>query len=287
MIDEIREIFPDARIHGGYARVRCPFHKGGEEKNASMGILLQDKNGLPRGFVKCFTCGWTGTVTELFRQLGYQYIETTQDEPETSFVQLETRRHYHKSQLPYRRSEYLESRGIGERVQQLFKVYEKDGKVYLPVFSRDGKYLYANARSTSSRAYFIESGAQKTLACIEEIDTAKPIWIVEGQIDAFTLWQLGLQAVATLSSTNVNALHQIANAREIILALDNDEAGIRGAYKAVDIFGSFRCKYLELPAGVDVNDVLCHMLASGKTQQEAKDYLLTHIRPQMPYAFPV
>lgn len=92
----------------------------------------------------------------------------------------------YKKDIPYKFSPYLKSRGIGEDIQRKFKIFEKtdERKVYMPVFAEDGKYLYFNARSTKEKAFFIEPGAEKCLAYIEEIDFSKPIAICESQIDA-------------------------------------------------------------------------------------------------------
>lgn len=51
-----------SRILDHYYSIYCPFHKGGQERKASCGILLHDemKNGrlLKAGFCHCFTCGY-------------------------------------------------------------------------------------------------------------------------------------------------------------------------------------------------------------------------------------
>ena len=39
--------------------VCCPFHKDGQERKPSMGILKSD------GTCHCFTCGWAGSLSEM------------------------------------------------------------------------------------------------------------------------------------------------------------------------------------------------------------------------------
>ncbi len=58
------------------------------------------------------------------------------------------------------------------------------------------------------------------------------VWIVEGIIDAISLWQNGIKAVAILSCSNypkhaLSQLKQIANSVTWVWALDNDAAGKR------------------------------------------------------------
>lgn len=259
-VEAILDIFPDARISGTYARVRCPFHKDGHERRPSMSILLVDKGNAPKGLCHCFTCGKALMFDELAKELGYATTTTLTREPpaqtETT-IALATTPTRLKQSMPYRFSPYLASRGIGEAVQRLFRVYEKDGVVHMPVFSREGLFLYDNSRTTIGKRFNVQANARKTLWGIEEIDLSRPIAICESQIDAMSLWQVGLQAVATLGADNISALREIQNATAIfILAFDPDEAGVRARYRAAKLLGKWRCNYIDLPQGVDVNKCL-------------------------------
>lgn len=260
MVKEILEVFPDARISSTYARVRCPYHKGGHEKRPSMSILLVDRGNAPKGLCHCFTCGKAIMFEDLARDLGFQFhgLHTAAtSQPTETKVSLTTTQRKVKQTLPFRFSPYLASRGIGENVQRLFKVYEKDEMVHMPVFSRDGYFLYDNARSTVRKFFAIQANAEKALWGIEEIDMSRPIAICESQIDAMSFWQVGLQAVATLGADNIKSLEQLQNATSVfILAFDPDEAGIRARNRAAKLLGKWRCSYVDFPAGVDVNKCL-------------------------------
>lgn len=141
-----------------------------------------------------------------------------------------------------------------------FKVYEKDKRVYMPVFNRGGKYLFVVSRGAEGKYYNVEEGAVKTLYGIEEISLSKPIVVTEGQIDTMSFWQLGIQAVATLGADNIGALEEIkSSASLIILAFDNDPAGLRARDRAAEMLGRFRCKYIQFPEGVDINELLTTM----------------------------
>ena len=257
MVEKILKAFPDARISSSYARVRCPFHKNGHEKRPSMSILLVDKGNAPAGLCHCFTCGKSMMLDELLHYLGQDVSEDLSaklSQPKEKKVSLINTPKVTKQSLPYRFSNYLFSRGIGESVQRLFKVYEKDGMVHMPVFSRDGYFLYDNARSVTKKFFSIQESASKSLWGIEEIDLNRPIAVCESQIDAMTFWQIGLQAVATLGADNINSLKELKNSTSIfILAFDPDEAGVRARNRAAKLLGKWRCSYLDLPEGVDVN----------------------------------
>lgn len=259
MVNKILAAFPDARVHSGYMRIRCPYHNNGQEKRPSMGILLEARGNVPAGFCHCFACGKVLTVQELLRDAGAEPLAdiATYSQPQVTKVTLTTTPQPYKAELPFRLSSHLESRGITEKVQRKFKVYEKDGKVHMPVFNREGMLIYDNARSTQTKQYFVERGAQKTLWGIEEIDLSKPIAVCEGQIDAMSFWEANMQAVATLGADNIDVLKAISKCTTtILLAFDPDDAGRKATKRAAELLGKFRCKWLDLPEGVDVNQAL-------------------------------
>lgn len=270
MVAQILAIFPDARVSSGYVRIRCPYHKDGKEKRPSMSILLQDKGTMVAGTCHCFACGKVVSFTQLLNDIGRNTdadIAIT-SQPIKKLLELTTEPPIYKAQMPYRKSQYLESRGISEKVQQKFKIYERDGKVNMPIFNREGLYLYNNARSISQKMYFIEEHAVKSLWGIEEIDLSKPIAVCEGQIDAMSLWEANIQAVATLGADNIAHLREIKDCLSIvILAFDNDDAGLRARKRAVDYLGAFRCRWLDLPQGIDVNQALQDIQDIDKFQE--------------------
>ena len=259
MVDEILAIFPDASVHSGYVRIRCPYHKDGKERKPSMSILLEPRSTAPAGFCHCFACGKKVMFNQLLKDIGQNPL-ADQAQPvalQRKDIALTTNPPVYKPSLPYRKSAYLEKRGITAQVQEKFKIYEKDGIVYMPVFNRDGRYLYANGRSTKTKQFYVEPGATKTLWGIEEIDFARPVAVCESQIDALSLWVIGLQAVATLGADNVACLSVLKKCTStILLAFDPDDAGRRATERARKMFGDYRCMYLDLPEGVDVNQAL-------------------------------
>lgn len=259
MVEEILSAFPDARIHSGYAQIRCPYHADGKEKKPSMSILLQSHNGLEAGFCHCFACGKKTNIKQLFIDIGQETLPDNAFTPEQprKDVRLTTTTPTNKVSMPFRFSKYLEGRGIGAEVQEKFKIYEKDKKVYMPVFDRKGNYLYANSRSTESKRFYVEGGAIKTLWGIEEIDFSRAVAVCESQIDALSFWEVGMQAVATLGADNVGSLSVLKKCTStILLAFDPDNAGRRARDWAATMLGKWRCKWLDLPEGVDVNQAL-------------------------------
>lgn len=277
LLKVVMSVFPDGRVSSGYVRVRCPYHKGGQEKRPSMSILLEPRGEMTAGTCHCFACGKVVMINELLEKVGANPIDDTaiQSQQVSKPVTLSTDPAMYKPQLPYRFSSYLAGRGIGESVQRLFKVYEKDKKVYMPIFNRQGKYMYVNARSTEGKRFYIETGAEKTLWGIEEIDLSRPIVVCEAQIDAMSFWEVGMQAVATLGTANIKALNEIKGATSIvILAYDNDESGNGATIKAAKLLGSFRCRFVQFPERMDIND----LLVSLKNKDKVLEYITKNTR---------
>lgn len=264
LVSDIKTLFPDAKPHNGYVRIRCPYHSNGQERHPSMSILTEPRDGLEKGFAKCFSCGWKGTFAEIAADFGLQYVPDDRtveisEKPLPKEAPVKLQEAVYKKDVPFKFSPYLASRGIPEDVQKLFRIYERkdEQKVYMPVFSRGGKFLYANARSTVGKKFFIQSNAKKTLAGIEEVDFSKPIAIVESQVNMYSLYAAKFaHAVATLGVANISALYDIKKAvGPFLLMLDGDVPGRTAAQKIKDYLGPHRCIDFIFKPNEDVNDL--------------------------------
>ena len=63
--------FKDINVKNNYITFTCPYHKNGNENKPSAHLLLEDKGELPKGFIKCFSCGKTSTLPEMISELLY------------------------------------------------------------------------------------------------------------------------------------------------------------------------------------------------------------------------
>ena len=80
------------------------------------------------------------------------------------------------------------------------------------------------------------------------LDRDKPLWLVEGIMDALALQQAGHQAAALLSATNKPSRSLIPAGAMVIVALDNDVAGNKGA-KALSQHLQGLAVYRAIPPG--------------------------------------
>lgn len=247
--------------------ITCPYHKNGQEKSPSCGILLSDRVSGGKvhkaGTVHCFTCGETHSLEEMISHVyhkseGYGKewllenfnILSTEDvsfnfdlkiddgKPvkETEYKHF---KHYHP---------YFATRGISEAVANAFDLgYDEfHDSVVLPLFDKSGRCIMLIKRSVKDHVYMNTSGASKTSSLfgihmvyrkLDKLVNTPYIFVVEGAFDALRMWQNGFPAVgilqAAISETQLNLLRKLPF-QKIVIATDNDEAGRRVAKQLAD-----------------------------------------------------
>lgn len=98
------------------------------------------------------------------------------------------------------------------------------------------------------------------------VSTKEPrVWICEGEMDALTLCQLGLDAVGVpgVASFKPEWRYLFAYADEVSIVFDGDEPGKEGASKIARILSPLvpRLRLIRMPDGKDVNDLYKEDLA--------------------------
>lgn len=135
---------------------------------------------------------------------------------------------------------YFQDRGISQEVIDRFKLgYDPSTKqVIMPV-----KGEFYIRRSTDPMAqnkdrYRLPAGIKKELFNAEALSQKKPVFITEGIIDALSIITAGHEALALPAATDTNLLKDEIQKRieaqslpELILCLDNDEAGQKAAHE--------------------------------------------------------
>lgn len=264
--------------------ITCPYHKNGQEKTPSCGILLETKASRDKvhkaGTVHCFTCGETHTLEELISYVYGIYdkgaygtewllekfgILSTDDitfdcdfvvDKEVSVVNYKEFKQYHP---------YFASRGISERVAEAFDLgYDEfHDSVVIPHFDKVGNCIMLIKRSIKEHVYMNTSGSAKTDSVygihmiykkLEKLVDNEYVFVVEGAFDALKLWQHGYPAVgilqASISDNQVNLISQLPF-QKIVIATDNDEAGRRVALQlAKKLSKTKEVYFMTYPSGV-------------------------------------
>jgi len=142
-----------------------------------------------------------------------------------------------------------------------------------------GKYINSPETPIFNKSRLLY-GYWKSKNPIREVNRAI---FVEGQMDFLALWQAGFQNVVGTSGTALTNDHLAVirrTADDLVLAFDNDEAGVRAAHKAIDEAGAqdFNVYFLNLGGNKDPADMVEKDVGSFK---EALD----NVQPAMNYYF--
>ena len=134
----------------------------------------------------------------------------------------------------------------------------------IPVTDKDSRTVgWITRQEKRIPKYLYSKGLQKSKALFGQSllpDDMSAVYVTEGPLDAMWLDQLGLPSVALLgmsmSQTQRDLLLTLPT-KEIILCLDNDQAGKIGRDKALDLlYGKITLSYIKLPKEYkDVQDV--------------------------------
>ncbi|MDR7207617.1 toprim domain-containing protein [Priestia megaterium] len=213
----------------------------------------------------------TEVETYLLEKYGIDFMDTDslelnfnlslEDQVEKKIITLEDYKQY-----SYRHN-YLNGRGINEKVQRAFKIgYDKKGKaIAIPWFDKDGNIINVKFRSVSTKRFYYFPTGQAIKNHLYGMHfvfklNLKRVFIVESEIDALYLWSCGFPAIA-LGGSNISAAQQQLILRspitDLVIATDNDAVGRQIRERIISNFvGYTELHDLNLPPNVkDVNEL--------------------------------
>jgi len=178
---------------------------------------------------------------------------------------------------------YLYSRGLSERVIKTFHLGWNGNGITIPHYLRVGdngekKVVGIKIRLYPDKGtkYVSETGSQTILynyQCLKKFP-AKDAVIVEGEFDVMAMWSMGFRNVITPTGGAQSFLQEYVGYFEgiekVYLFFDNDEAGEKGAQKAIRLLGANRC-YRVKSKYKDANELL---VKEGNNSRKMVDELL-------------
>lgn len=167
----------------------CPKCDGGENKDLNtFSINLQN------GAFKCFraSCGYHGHFVELARDFGFKL----EDEQEKRYIQLPQR----EVKTKPRAIEYLQSRGISERIARKYKITVRNDNpdiLVFPFYDEQNILRFIKYRNTkykgSGNKEWCEKNTQPILFGMAQCEDFKRLIITEGQIDSLSVAECGIK----------------------------------------------------------------------------------------------
>ena len=255
--------------YGQTIRLTCPFCSVSRRKSKSKDLSVTRKNDGAMTYL-CHHCGVSGV----------------QGEKKLSAVPSPT---ITQSPLTQPHLDYLKSRGISQETADKMRLFsaekyfarlnKKTQAVGFPYY-RGGALTAAKYRSIDDKDFIQDAGGAHDLFGIDNVDPTKPLIIVEGEIDALTLIECGIEnavsvpggAPLKVSDGKVhpsedrrfsfiwNANDIIQAVPSVIIATDNDVPGQALAEELARRIGKDKCKLVKL-IHKDLNDLF---LADGK-----------------------
>ena len=250
---------------GDTARVLCPFCASERRKSRLKEMTLTRQ---PDGAILyyCHHCDASGSVQP--REVKLSAV------PQPRIL---------SNKLQDRHYEYLSKRGISQETADKFKLFagtkwfarlnKEADCIGFPYF-REGALVAVKYRAFPEKDFTQESGGAHDFFGLDNIDVAKPIVIVEGEIDALTLYEAGIENVLSVpggapvkvADGKVTASEDkkfafVWNARDVlektpyvILATDQDIPGQALAEELARRIGKDKCRLAKFGAK-DLNEV--------------------------------
>ena len=266
------------RPNGRNIQTNCPFHKNGQERKPSFGINIDD------GKCHCFTCGWSGSVSEMISELfGYiddgKYgtkwlikrfnsleIETrpmiftgdirnrreTQEINEITEEELDSYRYIHP---------YMYERGLTDDIIERFDIgYDsKRDCLTFPIKDLSGKVVFVATRSVKTKFFGLPKEQSKPIYCANMFTSGKysEAMITESFLNCLTGWKYNVPSMAMIGTGNQFQYEILSKlpVRTYILAFDPDDAGRKATERFRHYVKGKIIKELDYQDSRDINDL--------------------------------
>jgi len=287
-------VFDGMRKLGNQVDVSCPFH---DDERPSLSINIEEKVWICQA-----GCGM-GSLHILISRLkempwaelksNYQlgvskHIDKTP--PENYVIERSTRRepldkdHWIITERKFDRNQLINKWGVQQLAKGAGTGRTRDrtkATLSFPVTNKGEIVGYQYRNVDNDVKWYNSTGFKKSqhLFGIDQLTKEKKdyhgptLMVVEGLLDVIPLNQAGFDAVAvmgsTISDTQLDLILGISEIREICLAFDADEAGVKALHKAAVLFHNNEDKFPERIKLISCIELLPHLEdwgAMGRTQ---------------------
>ena len=214
----------------------------------------------------CHKCNERGNLYSLKKHLGdiQDTIQPAYKKPMAQKPKPGMDERYHQALLQDQDGlDYLEGRGINLESINRFKLglYQKNGTKWMSIPLYQGESL-VNIKFRSlppaEKTFRRIPECASVLFNLNNVKGHKEVYLTEGELDAITLSQAGIENVISgttgAGSFDPEWIDQLKRFKKIYIVYDSDEAGQKGARAVAKRLGYNRCFNVELPDGQDPND---------------------------------
>lgn len=232
-----------------------------------------------------FCCGKNTDILDAFMHTGMTYMQAVQKLFDLAGIKyalgevgIKTKSQYRYPKPEYANNknkvyEYWAKRGISKETIDYADVQQdKDGNALFQYYDTNDVLTMVKVRP--SRA--VPKGENKVW-CLPKADTTpllfnmnkinvdSPLLITTGEGDCLAAIESGFQNAVSipLGDSNTHWVSEnwewLEQFEEIIIAYDNDESGDKYAKSIVPRLGSWRCKVVNLPSLIEINDKKIHI----------------------------
>jgi len=241
--------------------IHCPFH---DDRRASCAVNIE------KGVWNCFAgCGQGGLKSFIWRISGKSWgeiqMEFQEEELEFSIddfdlgirsdIEEDNFCPTYEGLVDISDNHWIYERGFTKEILTTWECKQNAyGDFVLPVKSEDSETLgWITRRIELSPKYLFSKGFKKSRALfgINNLMDTDVLFICEGALDAIWLRQNGYNGVgilgASISKNQIELLKKL-KPQEVVLCLDNDEAGKKGTEKATfDLEDWFMISFIQFP----------------------------------------
>jgi twinkle protein len=264
----ITEVHPEwkYREQNGIIYVKsCPFCHGTGKNNEETFRIKVDT-----GVWKCWRgqCNRSGNLYQLQKELdGIAYVpgihsfqSTIPARPKKYFSEKSTLQYHADLKNNPEAMSYLISRCISDKGIDHFKLGLKEDWIMIPSFDMNGNVVSIKMRGLKEKKFLTKQHEGHSILFNEKaLKDNDTVIIVEGEFDAVALWESGYTNVVSLphgcQTIKPEWILQLQRKLKVILLLDADEGGQKGAYQIAKRVGYDKCFNIDLSDYYEYKDI--------------------------------
>lgn len=272
----------DIEKKGEWIKVTCPRHSDGKESHPSCGVYIGNDPDMEYGYAHCFTCGlaedfvkfasecmdcsYSEARSWIARRYGIRKSEAPLElEPIVLSKNKKSQQFLDESVLASFQSwhPYMEKRHISKETAKKLQIkYDpKSECLVFPVYDEFGRLVMLTRRSVVNKKFIIDKDREKPVYLLDRIkrENTKEAVLVESQINAATLYEWGIPAIATFgcnaTQRQIDSINR-SGISHLLICYDGDDAGKKGTERMLRRLNpGILADVIVMDKGKDVNDI--------------------------------